>query len=121
MPMTTSYANLVPSCQACMIHEWLNALINSGTSKYLRGLVCTKADMNLGYITISHFQVLNIQNSNKNMPNMTPIAYLNKTFTSCTEKLAWGRQEPHIHPYMFWYKTKGENAVKTSLYIIFMV
>ena len=40
------------------------------------------------------------------MPNMIPIAYLNKNFTDCNENFAWGRGELLIHPYLFWYKTK---------------
>ena len=54
------------------------------------------------------------------MPNMIPVAYLNEDFMDCNEILAWGKQEPLVHPYMFWYKTKGEKAAKTSLYILFI-
>ena len=60
-----------------------------------------QANSNLVKITASHFQVLNTQNANENMPNMIPIAYLNENFTNCNENLAWGKQEPLIHPYMF--------------------
>ena len=51
---------------------------------------------------------------------MILIAYLNENFTDCNEKLAWGKLEPLIHPYVFWYKTKGEKVAKTSFYILFM-
>ena len=51
------------------------------------------------------------------MPNMIPIAYLNDSFINCNENLAWGKAEPHVQPYMFWYKTEGEKLVKTSFYI----
>ena len=50
-----------------------------------------QANLNLGKITTSHFQVLN---GNRNMPNMIPIAYLNENFTDCNENLAGGKQEP---------------------------
>ena len=60
-----------------------------------------QANSNLVKITASHFQVLNTQNANENMPNMIPIAYLNENFTNCNENFAWGKQEPLIHPYMF--------------------
>ena len=52
---------------------------------------------------------------------MIPIGYLNENFTDCNENLAWGKQEPLIHPYMFWYKTKGEKVAKTSFYILFIL
>ena len=32
---------------------------------------------------------------------MIPIAYLNENFMDCNENLAWGKQEPLIHPYVF--------------------
>ena len=38
----------------------------------------------------------------------------------CNENLAWGKQEPLIHPYMFWYATKGEKVVKISFYFIYL-
>ena len=78
------------------------------------------ADTNLVKITASYFQVLNTQNAKSNMPNMFPMAYLNENFTDCNETLAWGKSEPLIHPYMFWYATKGEKSVKTSFYIQLM-
>ena len=51
---------------------------------------------------------------------MILIAYLNENFMDCNNNMAWGKQEPLIHPYMFWYTTKGEKAVKTSFYPYFM-
>ena len=54
------------------------------------------------------------------MPNMIPIAYLNDNLMDCNENLAWGKQEPLVHFYMFWCTTKGEMVAKTSFYIIFM-
>ena len=30
----------------------------------------------------------------------------------CNETLAWGKQEPLIHPYVFSYTTKGEKVQK---------
>ena len=57
---------------------------------------------------------------NGNMTNMIPIAYLNENFMECNENLAWGKHEPLIYPYVFWYKTKGEKVVKTPFYILFM-
>ena len=79
-----------------------------------------QADLNLEKLTASHFQALNAQNPNENMPNMIPIASLNENLMDCNENLAWGKQEPLIHSYIFWYTTKGEKVVKTSFYIIFM-
>ena len=72
-----------------------------------------QADLSLEKITASHFQVLNTQNANKNMPNMIPIAYFNENFMDCNENLAWFKPEPLVHPYMFWYTTNVEKAVKT--------
>ena len=54
-----------------------HALIKYGVPKYPSGMVCMQADSNLGKVTASHFQVLNTQDANENMPNMFPIAYLN--------------------------------------------
>ena len=42
------------------------------------------------------------------MQNMFPIVYLNENLRYCNENLAWGKQEPLIHPYVFEYTTKGE-------------
>ena len=87
------YANLVTSCLACTtcvpVHGTC-ALIKYGTSKYLSGLVHT-SQLKLREITTSHIWVLNTQNVNENMPNMIPIAYLNKNFMDCNENLAWGK------------------------------
>ena len=121
----TLYASLVMSswaCASCTCMHGTCALCKNSMSKYLSGLVCMQADLNLQKITTSHFQVLNTQNTNENMPNMIPIAYLNTNLMDCNENLAWGKQEALIHPYedMFWYTTKGEKTVKTSLYIIFI-
>ena len=116
------YVNLVTSCLACMTHmpmHGTHALHRTSVSKYLSGLACTQADPNLAKITAPHFQVLNTQNANQNMPNMIAIAYLNENFINCNENLAWGKSEPLIH-LMFWYKTKGEKVAKTSFYIHFM-
>ena len=79
-----------------------------------------QADLNQDKITASHFQVLNAQNANENMPNMIPIGYLNKNLMDCNVNLAWGKQEPLVQPYMFLYTTKGEKVAKTSFYIYFM-
>ena len=80
-------------CLACMMHVHMHgtcALSNMGMSKYLSGLVCMQANLNLEKITASHFWVLNIQTAIENMPNMIPIAYLNKTFNDCSENLWCG-------------------------------
>ena len=50
---------------------------------------------------------------------MILIAYLNENFSDYNENLAWGKQEPLIHSYMFWYQSKHEKLVKTSFYIHF--
>ena len=71
---------LVMSCLASTMHTCVHRihdLSNMGASKYPSGLVCMQAGSNLEKITASHFQVLNTQHANENMPNMIPIAYLN--------------------------------------------
>ena len=80
----------------------------------------TPADLNLRKLTASHFDVLITQNAYENMPNMFSIVYLNENLRYCNENLAWGKREPLIHPYVFWYSTKGERAVKNSFYFIFL-
>ena len=59
------------------------------------------------------------QNASQNMLNIIPISYLHKNITDCNENLAWGKSEPLIHPYVFWYKTKGEKVAKTSFSFLF--
>ena len=75
-----------------------------------------QADSNIVKITAPHFQVLDTQNANENMPNMIPIAYLNENFMDCNENLAWGKQEPLIHPYMF---TKQKVRKQQKLHFTF--
>ena len=91
-----SYVILVMSCWACAscAHvQGVHALSKNGMSKYPSCLAFTQANLNLGKITASHFQVLllNTQNANKNMPNMFPIVYLNENLRYCNENLAWGK------------------------------
>ena len=91
MTWFTLYVNMVKSHQACTtcIHvHGTGALCKTSTSKYLSGLACTQAHMNLVKITASHFWALDMQNSNWNMPNMIPISYLNENFNDCNENLA---------------------------------
>ena len=117
----TSYANLVTSCWAfasCMHMHGTHAIIKMGMLKYLNGLTGMSANSNLRKLTTSHFYALITQNANKNMANMFLIVYLNENLRYCNENLAWGKQEPLIHPYMFWYSTKGEKVAKTPFYII---
>ena len=49
------------------------------------------------------------------MPNMITIAYLNENLMDCNENLAWGKQEPLIHSYVFLVHSKqresGENFI----------
>ena len=97
-----------------------HVLIKYGMPKCPSDLAFTQANSSLGKITASHFGVLNTQNANEYMPNMLPIVYLNKNLRYCNENLAWGKQEPPIHPYVFWYTTKGEKEGKTSFYFIYM-
>ena len=118
-----SYANLVMSCWACTLCACMHgahAIIEMGMSKYSNRLSGMPADSNLGKLTASHFKALIIQNANKNMPDMFPIVYLNENFRYCNENLAWGKREPLVHPYMFWYSTKGEKVVKNTFYFIFL-
>ena len=118
-----SYANLVTSqwaCVSCTCMHGTHAIIKMDRSKYLNSLMGTPAESNLGKLTATHFNALITQNANQNMPNMFPIVYLNENLRYCNENLAWGKQEPLIHPYMFWYTTKGEKVVKTSFYFTFL-
>ena len=96
------------------------ALIKMGMLKYSNGLMGMPADSNLWNLTTSHYYDLIMKNANKNMPNMVPILYLNENLRYCNENLAWGKQEPLIHPYVFWYTTKGEKVVKNSFYFIYL-
>ena len=72
---------LMMSCQACVTCVHVHGtctLGETGMSKYLSDLACTQADLDLAKITASHFQVLNTQNANGNMPNMILIAYISQ-------------------------------------------
>ena len=119
----TSYGNLVLShwaCTLCMCTHGTHALSKTSMPKYLRGLMGMQADSNLRKITASHSQVQNTQNANKNMPNIFPIVYLNENLRYCNENLPRGKQEPLVHPYVFWHTTEGEKVVKTSFYFIYL-
>ena len=94
MTWFTSFTNLVTSHLACVLHVHMHGacvLITYDMPKYPSGLACLQSDSNLGKLTASHFRVLNTQNANRNMPNMFPIAYLNKNLRYCNENLAWGK------------------------------
>ena len=94
-----------------VLHECMHgtgAIIKMSMFKYSNGLMGMPANLNLRKLTISHSTVLITQNANKNMPNMFLIVYLNENLRYCNEKFAWGKQEPLIHPYVFWYTTKGK-------------
>ena len=83
-----SYANLVMSRWACASRAHMHgtcAIIKMGMSKYSNGLTGTPADLNLTKLTASHFNALNTQNANENMPNMFPIVYLNENLRYCNE------------------------------------
>ena len=97
-----------------------HALSKNSMPKCLSDLTGMQADSNLRKITASHFQELNTQNANNNMPNMFPIVYLNWNLRYCNENLAWGKQEPVIHPDGFWYTTNSEKVAKTSFYFIYL-
>ena len=100
---------LVMSCLACSTHTHVHgahALCKTSLSYYLSGLTCTQADLNLGKITTPHFQVLDTQNANENIMD-------------CNENLAWGKQEPLVHPYVFWCQTKDEKLVKNIHFTFF--
>ena len=92
-----SYVNLVTSpwaCASCMHVHGTCAIIKMGASKYLNSLMGMPTNSNLMKLTASHFNALNTQNANENMPNMFPIVYLNENLRYCNENLAWGKQEP---------------------------
>ena len=44
------------------------------------------------------------------------LAWTSPSSIKDTFNLAWGKQEPLIHSYMFWYTTKGEKVATTSFY-----
>ena len=104
MTWFTLHVNLVTSHWACMSCTCVHGTCtqNKYGAKYLSDLACTQAKSNLEKISIPHFQVLNSQNANKNMPNMFPIAYLNENLMKCNEDLAWGKQERLVHSHVFW-------------------
>ena len=111
------------ACTTCMHMYGVHALNISGTSKYSCDLACMQADMILVKITASHFQVLNTQNANQNMPNMIPIAYLNKNFINCNENLAWVDKNPLFIPTCFGTKQKvkrGKNFILHSFHVVIM-
>ena len=95
-------------CALCMhmhgtgaLNIYMVCVSKYGVSKYVSGLACTQADSNLGKITTPHFQVLNAQNANKNMPIMLPIAYVNENLMDCNENLAWVNKDPSFNPTNF--------------------
>ena len=96
------------------------AITKMGMSKYSNGLTGMPANSNLTKLTTTHFRALNAQNANENMPNMFPIVYLNENLRYYNENLGWGKREPLIHSYVFWYITKGEKVVKNSFYFIYL-
>ena len=127
MTWFASYANpsdvTLGMHDAC-IHAWGTCSMLNSMIKYLSGLACMQANLNLERITASHSWVLITQNANENMPNMIPIAYLNENLMDCNENFARDKQEPltHPHPHMFWYETKGEkegeNFILHSFHVI---
>ena len=60
------------------------------------------------------------QNANGNMPERILIAYLNENLPDCIEILGVGKEEPLIHPYVVWNKTKGEKVVKSPFKVNFL-
>ena len=96
------------------------ALGKMGMLKSSNSLTGMSGDSNLMKLTTSCFNVLITQNVNENMPNMFLIVYLNEILRQCNENFLWGKQEPLVHPYVFWYTTKGEKAAKTAFYFIYL-
>ena len=89
---------------ACM--QGAHALSEMGAPKYSNSLMGMPADLNLRKLTASCFKAIIIQNANENMPNMVLIVYLIANLRYCNENLAWGKQEPLIHLYVFWSHNK---------------
>ena len=108
------------ACESLTHMHGAHAIIKMGAPKYSIDLTGMPANSNLRKLTASHFNVLSTQNANENMPNMFPIVYLNENLRYCNENLAWGKREPLVHPYMFWFTTKGEKVVKNSFYFVFL-
>ena len=116
-------ANLVTSRWACASRtreHGARAINLMGAFKYPNGLTGTPVDRSLGKITSPHFKVLITQNANENMPDMFLIVYLNENLRYCNENRARGKREPFVHPYVFWYTTKGVKAIKNSFYFFFL-
>ena len=83
-----SYVDLVTSqlaCGSCACMHGACALSEMGMLKYLNGLTCMPADLNLRKLTATHFWVLIAQNANENMPNVFLIVYLNDNMRYCNE------------------------------------
>ena len=116
------YVNLVTSHLACAMCTHMHgtcALCRNSMSKYLSGLVCPQAHSKHRENNRFTFLGTKYPKCNENMPkNMLPITCLNKNSMDCNDNLAWSKQEPLVHPYVFWYKTKGEKAVETSFTFI---
>ena len=95
---------------ACALYKYV-------ASKYLSGLACMQAVLNLGKLSASYFWVLNTQNANENIPDMIPIAYLNENLMYCNENIAWAKWNPSFIP-TYCGTQKSENEAKTSFYFI---
>ena len=70
---------------SCAHVQGAHAIIEMGSSRYSNGLAGMPADSNLMKLTTSHFNALNTQNANENMPNMFPLVYLNENLRYCNE------------------------------------
>ena len=77
------------------------AIIKMGVLKYSNGLRGMPADLNLRKVTASHFNVLITQNTNKNMPNMFHIVYLNENLRYCNENEHGVNKNPSFIPTCF--------------------
>ena len=101
--------------QAC--RHGPHALTIYGIPKYLSGLVCMQANLNLGNLTSSHFHVLNTQISNRNMPNMFPIVYLNENLRYCNENLDGVTKNPSFNPTQFGAQQKVTTWQQLHLHV----
>ena len=118
-----SYVNLVTSCWACTSHAHMHgthAVSKMGVLEYSNGLTGMQTNSNLRKLTASHFNALNTQNANKNMPNMFLIVYLNETLRYCNKNLAWVNKNPSFIPMCFGTQQKvrrGNNCILLYLLV----
>ena len=87
---------------SCTCMHGAHSIFKMGVIKYLNGLTGIPTNSNLRKLTASHYNALITQMQMRTCQNMFLIVYLNENLRYCNENLPWSKQEPLIHPYMFW-------------------